>query len=453
VDRTPHRIGPWNVERALGAGGMAEAYAAVRRGAGGFEQRVCVKRVLPAFAADPDFLRLFHREARLAASLNHRNVVRVVELGDDAGTPYLALELVEGIDLRRLLACHARLPVAVVALIALELAEALDHAHTRGDPIGPVIHRDLSPANVLVGLNGDVKLTDFGIAKAVREASHARSKQVRGNLWYMAPEQLHRGPGHAEPRSDLFSLGVVLFEALAGSRPHHGATDLAAMMALQEGRRDHLAVVAPHVPDTLAELVEGLLSGDPAMRPASAAAVVERLTAAGVDPGARRTLREYVRDAEVAREVGAAVTFHVELHGSTVRELPTATLSGAAFGALSAPTAAAERTRSVRPPLRPRAPGASSAPSAGGLGFPSGWSPSATPARASAATRTGPVGAVPRRGGRGWTPHRTGPSAWRIPPVRAHEARARWELLALVVLAALCAMAVGAIGGFYALAG
>lgn len=294
----PERVGPFRLVRRLGAGGMAETFEGQREGPAGFLQRVCIKRVLPAYSSDEDFVRLFGREARLAASLSHRNVTRVVDFGEDQCSPYLALELVEGTDLRRLLRTLGRpLPYRLAALIGIEVAEALEHAHTRGGRTGAVVHRDVSPANILVSIDGDVKLTDFGISKALAEASQTRSERVRGNLWYMAPEQLD-GIRHTDPRSDLFSLGVVLYECLAGRRPYDGPTDLAAIRALSEGRRVPLQRAAPFIPPGLAAQVERLLAHEPGQRTPSAAALIEGLAPYTHFTADRRGLATLAREAQ-----------------------------------------------------------------------------------------------------------------------------------------------------------
>lgn len=293
----PERIGPFTIVRRLGAGGMAETFEAVRRGPGGFEQRVCVKRILPAYSNDSELIRLFMREARLAAALSHRNVVRVIELGHDCGSPYLALELVHGVELRTLLrglGRGGRMPLATAALVAMEIAEALEHAHTRGAPTGPIVHLDVSPANILVSVDGDVKLADFGISKAVVETSRTPPAGVRGNVWYMAPEQLEV-PYSPDPRSDLFALGVVLYQCVAGVRPSRATTRVAAMLELSEGRRIPLRESAPDTPAPLHVIVERLLAQSPADRYADAGAVAEALAPFALVTGSRRALRELVR--------------------------------------------------------------------------------------------------------------------------------------------------------------
>lgn len=296
IDGAPDRIGPFEVVRRLGAGGMAETFEAVRRGLGGFEQRVCVKRVLPGYSTDAEFVRLFMREARLAAALSHRCVTRVVDFGEDRGCHYLALELVEGMDLRRLRRALAprTLPLEVAAFLAMEIAEALEHAHTRTGATGAVVHRDVSPANVLLNVDGDVKLTDFGISKALNDSAVTRTEFVRGNIWYMAPEQID-GDRVPDPRSDLFSLGIVLYECLVGRRPYQGPTDLATMMALTEGRRTPLSEAAPDMPEPMVTIVDRLLEQRVEDRFQSAAAVAAALSPLASIAGARRELSELVR--------------------------------------------------------------------------------------------------------------------------------------------------------------
>lgn len=286
--KVPQRIGPFEIVRRLGAGGMAEAFEGRRCGPGGFVQRVCVKRILPSRARDPEHVQLFLREARLAAALSHRNIVRVIELGAD-GT-YLALELIEGTDLRRLLA--APIPLEIAAFIASEIAEALDHAHTRS-PIGPVVHRDVTPANVLTSAEGDVKLADFGIARAVREPAITGAALVRGNIWHLAPEQLD-GSSRGDPRSDLFSLGIVLFQCISGRRPYAG-NGIAAMKALHDGTRTPLARAAPSAPRAMCAIVDRLLAHDRGDRFESAAELIDAL-APFIAPGSRRQLRALVAE-------------------------------------------------------------------------------------------------------------------------------------------------------------
>ncbi|MEZ4335206.1 MAG: protein kinase [Sandaracinaceae bacterium] len=287
----PASIGPFRIVRRLGAGGMAETFEGMREGPGGFAQRVCVKRVLPTYEQNEELGKLFLREARLAAELSHRAITRIVELGEDGAGHYLAMELVDGPDLRTLLRRQpsGRLPRALAVLVAVEIASALEHAHARG-----IAHRDVSPANVLIGRDGDVKLTDFGIAKAI-DSGLAISKVVRGNLFYMAPERLEKD-APVRPSADLFSLGVLLFECLAGTRPWRTPAPAAALRA--SAPPVSLRGIEPGLPEPLHRMVEGLVSFDPRARP-SARAVVEALVPLVRESAARRTLGEL---AEAARE-------------------------------------------------------------------------------------------------------------------------------------------------------
>lgn len=288
----PTHIGPFRVERRIASGGMAETFVGVREGPGGFVQRVCLKRVLPTHRADDELRQLFHREARLAAKLSHRNITRVVDFGEDDGQPWLALELVDGLDLRRL--CKRlpgrRLGVQLAVLVGLEVAEALEHAHAHG-----LVHRDVAPGNVLVSTDGDVKLTDFGVSKAETDPRLTRTGVVRGNAWYLAPERLERG-AIATPRSDLWSLGVMLFECVTGARPHPASTPASAMMAIVEDRRLSIRDVAPELAEPLTLVIERLLAYDPADRFVDARAVVDALAPLTREAPARRALRETVRE-------------------------------------------------------------------------------------------------------------------------------------------------------------
>ncbi|MBW2628277.1 MAG: protein kinase [Deltaproteobacteria bacterium] len=163
---------------------MAETYEAIRRGPSGFTQHVCLKLVLPFFRDNEDFVRLFEREARLAAKLRHSNIVGVIDFGAIAGTPYMALELVDGADLRVLLDAQdgKRLSHELVALLGHEVAAALEHAHAPrsgrsadGSAVDAIVHRDVSPSNVLISRHGETLLSDFGVAKAISGTSHNQS--------------------------------------------------------------------------------------------------------------------------------------------------------------------------------------------------------------------------------------------------------------------------------------
>ncbi len=280
----PREFGPYRLIRRLGVGGMAETFEAARVGDGGFEQRVCLKRVLPAFGDDEDFLTRFRREARLAAQLRHTHVVGVIDAGAIDGVHYIALELVDGVDLRSLLrgSPGGKLAPHTVALIAMDLAYALEHAH------GTLVHRDISPSNILLSRSGEAKLADFGIAKAMENATVTASRTAHGKIPYMAPEQM-RGES-LDGRADLFSLGVVLFEALAGVRPFDGAHHVETMQKVLDGNRLRLDELAPDTPPALQGVVDRLLVIDRDSRTPSASRLLDELDAAAPPASTRRAM-------------------------------------------------------------------------------------------------------------------------------------------------------------------
>jgi serine/threonine protein kinase len=263
---------------------MAETFEATRLGAGGFEQRVCLKRVLPAFGGDGEFVSRFEREAKLAAQLRHTNIVGVIDFGTIDDVHYMTLELVDGVDLRSFLKSSPgeKLSSDTVALIGLDLAYALEHAHES------LVHRDISPSNILLSRSGETKLADFGIAKAIDDTKATASRSAKGKIPYMSPEHMRGEP--VDGRADLFSLGVVLFEAAAGVRPFDGAHDVETMQKILGGDRLSLEDVAPDVPAPLREVIGRLIETDPDARTASATQLIEELGAVAPRPEVRREL-------------------------------------------------------------------------------------------------------------------------------------------------------------------
>jgi serine/threonine protein kinase len=293
-------FGPYRIVRRLGVGGMAETFEAIRRGPSGFTQRVCLKLVLPFFRDDEDFLMLFEREAKLAAKLRHSNIVGVIDFGEIDGTSYMALELVDGADLQVLLDAQEgkRLPHEYVALLGHELAAGLEHAHNPpresgfdGTNVSAIVHRDISPSNVLISSHGEILLTDFGVAKAVTGSSRKQSA-VKGKIPYMSPEQLRAE--RVDGRADLFALGVVLFEALAGERPYEGAHDPATIMLILQGDHPPLQKLVPGAPPELCRVIESLIEPDRNDRPEDAAALIDLLDEFVPSPRAQRLLGKMV---------------------------------------------------------------------------------------------------------------------------------------------------------------
>jgi serine/threonine protein kinase len=300
----PESFAEYELVDRLGVGGMAETFVAVRRGPDGFEQRVCLKRILPTFASDPEFVDMFLREARLSALLHHGNIARVLDFGIADGSHYLTLELIDGADLRAVLR-HLRMraesfDAGLVSFIAHALGSALSFAHAATDDgeTRGIVHRDVSPSNILLSNAGEVKLADFGIAKAMNRPGSVQSNALKGKIAYMAPEYaLGR---RCSARSDLFSLGVLLYECLAGFRPFDGGHDLQTMDHARNGVREPLRSVAPHAPDALVAAVECLLEPEPANRPLHADALLELLSDAPPPPLAQRALGRLVRSVDPA---------------------------------------------------------------------------------------------------------------------------------------------------------
>ncbi|MCC7537405.1 MAG: protein kinase [Deltaproteobacteria bacterium] len=276
------RLGRYRLVERIGSGGMAEVYRATTEGAQGFVREVCIKRILPVFAGETDFVRMFVHEAQITARLQHANIATVFDFAEHDGVHFLVMELVDGPDLRRLLtaltALREPMPLDVALYVTRGMLEALHHAHGRTDTDGrslDLVHRDISPHNVLVSYAGEVKLTDFGIAKARTLGLRTRTGQIKGKLAYMAPEQ---ALGRAlDARTDLWAVGVVLFEMLAGERPFQASTDVELSAAIMTGRSLPLSRFRPDVPEPITSVVGSLLTVDPTRRVQSAALAINAL--------------------------------------------------------------------------------------------------------------------------------------------------------------------------------
>lgn len=300
---TPTQIGPYAIERRLGAGGMAETFVATRR-MQTIEQRVCLKRILPAYAQDPTARRLFHREANISARLRHANLVQVLDVGEENGTPYLVMELVEGVDLDHVASAQPgkRLPAELVGYLMGEIAHGLHEAHGGDGAHEGVVHRDLSPSNVLLSTQGEVKVADFGIAKALSSGDKATATMMRGKFAYMAPEQLDGAP--LDPRADMYALGVIGFELLAGVRPFDAESDARLVLLISKNERRSIHELVPEAPAELRDTIEALLSHQKEKRPANGHEVVERL--APMLPAAVVARRQLAKLVSVAYEAKLA---------------------------------------------------------------------------------------------------------------------------------------------------
>ncbi|MFN0251981.1 MAG: serine/threonine-protein kinase [Kofleriaceae bacterium] len=278
------RVGRYEIERRLGGGGMAEVFRARLVGNEGFSRPVAIKRVLPHFAADPAFVQMFVSEAQLCAKLQHPNIVSVVDFDrDEEGRPYLVLELVDGVDLSRLLE-KGPLPPSVAIHVATEVLRGLEyaHGHLRADDARGVVHRDLSPHNVLVSWDGTVKVSDFGIAKALIATNASASTTLKGKPSYMSPEQANGEP--LDERSDLFAVGVVLWELLVGRALFGGQTTEEMLSRVLFAPIPSVQSFLEEVPRDLDRVVMKLLARDRTERFHSAGDALESLLACEAAP-------------------------------------------------------------------------------------------------------------------------------------------------------------------------
>lgn len=280
----PCRFGKFVLIDRIGRGGMADVFRGMLQGADGFTKECAVKVILPSLAEDPHFVRMFIDEARVAVWLNHPNVVQIYDLGQVDGQYFIAMEYVSGKDLLDLLAARARtklrIPVAAAVYIAIEVLRGLDFAHHATSPIGEpliIVHRDVSPSNILLSYQGLVKVADFGIAKSGLQSNLTEGGTHKGKMGYMSPEQV---TGHdIDLRSDLFGAGVVLFEMLTMSRLFKAPTDLDVMLKIRDVNITEELTRLRDVPIELRDILLRALSRDPANRFATGGAFADALQA------------------------------------------------------------------------------------------------------------------------------------------------------------------------------
>ena len=284
-------MGRYELLFRIAAGGMAEVYAARVLGEAGFQKLVAVKRMLPTLADDPEFVAMFLDEARVAANIGSPNVVQTLDLGrDEEGALFIVMELVVGVPLSRVMREAAKVRRAVPVAMAVELvaqaATGLHAAHEAATPLGEplhIVHRDVSPQNILVGIDGRARITDFGVARAVMRMSHTRAGQVKGKFAYCAPEQL-RSEG-VDRRADIFALGVVAWEVMAAQRLFVADHPMATMERVTSMPIPSLHGIRPKVPEAVSAVVDRMLERDPDARPPTAAEVAQALRNAARDAG------------------------------------------------------------------------------------------------------------------------------------------------------------------------
>jgi serine/threonine protein kinase len=263
------RLGPYEILHPIARGGMAEILLARTTGLGGFEKRIAIKRILPQFAGDPAFVNMFLDEGRIAATLHHSNIVQVIDIGSDDGRYFLAMEYLHGVDARRMQVAARnqglKLPIEVALAIGIGACAGLHYAHEmRGrDGLLGVVHRDISPQNIIVTFDGGVKVVDFGIAKAVDRLAETRVGTVKGKIAYMSPEQARGEP--VDRRSDLFSMAIVLWELTTGRGLFRGS-DFDVMKMIVEKDAPRPSQTVPGYPPELERIVLRGLARDPEKR-------------------------------------------------------------------------------------------------------------------------------------------------------------------------------------------
>lgn len=288
--------------RELARGGMATVYEAEQLGTAGFSKRMAVKIIHERFAEHPEWLQLFIDEAKLSANLVHGNIVQIYFLGNSDRGPFIAMELIKGITLRTLINTHRKrkeaLPPDIAAYCASRICRALDFAHHYVDDTGElleIVHRDVSPGNVMLTWDGHVKLADFGIAKARTMFDPAKDKSVLlGKKHYMAPEQLLGKP--VDARADIFSIGVVLFELFALKTLFTENETLAAIEEVVISPTPDLRTLLPVMDMGMRGIISGAISKDPEQRPNAArlGASLDRWNMAQGTPGSPERLQQHL---------------------------------------------------------------------------------------------------------------------------------------------------------------
>ncbi len=288
--------GRYRLVELLGQGGMATIFRATDAQLG---REVAVKVLHPEYGRDPDFVARFRQEAQAAGSLSHPNIVSVFDFGSDDDGPYIVMELVDGEDVATLLARNGPLPPRQAARLSAEVAHALAAAHSRG-----IVHRDVKPGNILVSSDGRVKVTDFGIARAWADARLTLPGVTLGSVHYFSPEQALGE--QATEKSDIYSLGIVLYELLTGRRPWEGDNAAAVAMARISAPPPLVSDIRPNVPPVLEAIDRKALSPDPGARYPTAAAMADALEAFLDDGAPRAAAAPLAGAAAVGAAAGAA---------------------------------------------------------------------------------------------------------------------------------------------------
>jgi serine/threonine protein kinase len=373
----PRRFGPYLLFDKIGEGGMARIFLARSSGGLGGDRLIVVKEILPLLAASPEMSRLLVDEAKLCAGLSHKNIVQVTDLGREGNSLYIAMEYVEGLDLRELLrGCSQKkvpLPVEFSLFVVAETLRALDYAHRKrgedGRPLG-IVHRDVSPSNVLLSVEGEVKLCDFGIARAFTTGDTLPEEAIQGKAGYMSPEAASGDV--VDARSDVFAAGILLWELLAGQRLYRSGSGRASVIAqAREGIVPDLPIRGYVEEERLYAVVRRAVAREPADRYQSAHAMLEELEGYIVDNRFGASALRFgdflvehfgneIVERRRERERGAK-----ELDAASAARTPLASAPRAELPTLPDPNASGlTATRpSDRPPASSSPPSASSPPS------------------------------------------------------------------------------------------
>ncbi|HEY8946378.1 MAG TPA: serine/threonine-protein kinase [Polyangiaceae bacterium] len=261
----------YKVIERIASGGMAEVFRAESAGLEGFKKTVAIKRVLPHLAEKKQFIGMFLDEARLSAQLSHSNCVQVFDIGVGDDTYFIVMEYVDGSDLKGVIEHRKKIrqtvPIEEACLMGVRICEGLAYAHEMTDAHGRqlnIVHRDMSPPNVLITRHGEVKIVDFGLAKANSQLEHSEPGIIKGKFSYLSPEAAQGQP--VDARTDVFAVGIILWELLADRRLFLGETDLETVRMVQQARVPPVRQFNPKVPAELEAVVMKALAGDPAQR-------------------------------------------------------------------------------------------------------------------------------------------------------------------------------------------
>lgn len=378
--KEPVQLGPYLLIEKVASGGMADVFKARSFGAEGFQRIVAVKRIKEAVAEDSAFIRMFINEAKIASQLQHSNIAQIFDLGRVNADYYIAMEYVSGSDLGRLTSRLAQqrkqLPTRAAVHIATKICEGLDYAHERknevGEPLG-IIHRDVSPSNILLSYDGEVKLIDFGVAKAAGSTAETQVGILKGKLSYMSPEQV-RGSA-VDRRSDTFAVGIILYEILTGERLFLGATDFETLERIRKVEIVPPSLYNPDIPPELEAIVLKALERNPEQRYQTAAALLrdlQRWQLTQAEPYDTRSLADlmqglFSQEIEQERQRNESIRERFQTMSLTPIQVPPAGLPGH-----SRPPAGTLQLGIPAAPPRPppyAAAGIPAPPQAGGLSW------------------------------------------------------------------------------------